>query len=275
MRTETTDHPEESKAPKEFWDSLWREGRLPDAMNPRDYSFKNAVGLKFDAFFRRVFAATGHSCGETRLLELGCARSAWLPYFSKEFGFCVTGIDYSSIGCDQAEAILSKEGVKGNVTRADLFLPQPNFLSRFDFVVSFGLVEHFEATGECIRSCGAFLKPGGTMITVIPNLNGLVGWLQKRLGREVYDIHIPLDAQALRRAHEITGLNVMTCEYFCFLNFGVLNLSRIRQSFAGLWFSRGLNAISAGTWMLDRMGVRLPANKLTSPYVVCVSTKAQ
>ena len=263
----------DSRASKEYWESLCREGKLPQAINPRDHSLKNEAGLKFDELFRQVFGAERHPHDATNLLELGCARSAWLPYFSKELGFCVTGIDYSPLGCEQAKAILSMEGVEGEVALADISFAPPHLLNRFDYVVSFGLVEHFEATDECLRSCGAFLKPGGKMVTVIPNMNGLVGGLQKWLAREVYDVHVPLDAKALRRAHEAAGLEILRCEYFCFSHFGVLNLNRIRQSFLGLWLSRALNAISAATWILERMGVRLPANKLTSPYVICVSTR--
>jgi 2-polyprenyl-3-methyl-5-hydroxy-6-metoxy-1,4-benzoquinol methylase len=264
---------EDSRAPKEYWDSLWREGQLPRAINPRDHSLRNFVDLKFDSLFRQVFVSEKRQSDEPDLLELGCARSAWLPYFSKELGFRVTGIDYSRVGCDQAKAILAMEGVQGIVTLADMSSAPPHLLNRFDSVVSFGLVEHFEATDECLRACGAFLKPGGIMVTVIPNMNGLVGRLQKWLGREVYEVHVPLDARKLQQAHEVAGLKVLRCEYFCFLNFGVLNLNRIRQSFLGLWFSRTLNAISAATWMLERIGVGLPANRITSPYVICVSTK--
>lgn len=229
--------------------------------------------LEFDALFRQVFPAAYHSPDAPKLLELGCARSAWLPYFSKELGLRVTGIDYSPVGCDQAKAILATEGIEGHVALADISHSPPDFLNHFNYVVSFGVVEHFEATDECLRSCAAFMKPGGTMVTVIPNMNGLVGWLQKRLGREVYDIHVPLDTMALRQAHQVAGLDVLRCEYFCFLNFGVLNLNRIRQSFLGLWLSRTLNAVSAAGWMLERIGIRLPANKMTSAYVICISTK--
>jgi cyclopropane fatty-acyl-phospholipid synthase-like methyltransferase len=263
----------DSRASKEYWDVLWREGKLPRAINPRDHSLKNEAGLKFDALFRQVFTAEKLPDDATNLLELGCARSAWLPYFSKELGIRVTGIDYSPLGCDQAKAILAIEGVEGEIALADISCPPPHLLNRFDYVVSFGLVEHFEATDECLRSCEVFLKPGGTMVTVIPNMNGLVGGLQKRLAREVYDVHVPLDAKTLRQAHEAAGLDVMRCEYFCFLHLGVVNLNRIRQSFLGLCFSRGLNAISAATWILERMGIKFPANKLTSPYIICISTK--
>ena len=263
----------DSRASKEYWELLWREGKLPRAINPRNRSLRNHIDLKFDSLFRQVFAAEKHPGDTPNLLELGCARSAWLPYFSKELGLRVAGIDYSAAGCDQARAILTMEGVEGDVALADIFSAPPFLTSRFTYVISFGVVEHFEETDACLRSCAAFVKPGGTMVTVIPNMNGIVGRLQKWLGREVYDVHVPLDEEALRRAHEVAGLQVLKCEYFCFLNFGVLNLNRIRQSFLGLWLSRVLNAISAATWALERIGISFPANKMTSPYVICVSTK--
>jgi SAM-dependent methyltransferase len=197
----------------------------------------------------------------------------WLPYFAKEFGFRVTGIDYSSTGCEQAKAILAREGVDGDIIFADIFEPPAHLLNRFNYVVSFGLVEHFEATDQCLRACAAFLKPEGCMLTVIPNLNGVVGWIQKCLGRDVYGLHVPVDDVALRRAHEAAGLNVLRCGYFCFSNFAVLNLTRIRQSFLGLWLSRSLVAASAVTWVLEKVGFKFVPNKLTSPYIVCVSTK--
>jgi cyclopropane fatty-acyl-phospholipid synthase-like methyltransferase len=264
---------EDSRTSREYWESLWRKGKLPRAVNPQNHSLKNHVDLKFDSMFKQVFAAEKGRNDVPALLELGCARSAWLPYFSKELGFRVSGIDYSPVGCDQARAILAVEEIEGNVELANIFSPPRHLLNRFNYVVSFGVVEHFEATDKCLRSCGEFLKHGGTMVTVIPNMNGIVGRLQKWLEREVYDVHVPLDAKALRRAHEVAGLNVLRCEYFCFLNFGVLSLNRLRQSFPGLWLSRALNAISAATWVLERIGIGFPANKMTSPYVVCVSTK--
>lgn len=52
-------------------------------------------------------------------LEIGCARSRWLPYFAKEFGFEVSGIDYSEVGSQQATQILFNEGVQGNIVFAD------------------------------------------------------------------------------------------------------------------------------------------------------------
>lgn len=262
---------EASRAPKAYWDSIWSGQRLPRALDPHDRSLFNHPTLKFDAFLRRCLP---RDCSGFELVELGCARSLWLPYFAREFGLQVTGVDYSRRGCEQALALLDREQVKGDVVCADIFSPPPTLLNRFDYVVSFGLVEHFPDTSECIRRCAKFLKPGGTMITVIPNLNGLVGWLQKTLGRDVYDLHIPLDAGELASAHQSAGLTLSSCEYLDVVNFGVLNLTVIRRSFFGLQLTRLLNATSVLAWSLERIGIRFPANRTTSPYVACVAAKS-
>src|SRR5215831_112159 len=202
-------HEEDARASKEYWNSLWHERQLPPAIAVGDQSLRNHINLKFHAFFRKTFDSGKRLSNELRLAELGCARSVWLPYFSKEFGFQVAGVDYSSTGCDQARAILAREGVDGQVMLADIFSPPQSLLGCFDYVVSFGLVEHFQATDECLRSCAAFLKPGGKMFTLIPNMNGMTGWLQKVLEREVYDVHVPLDVEMLVNAHETAGLRVL------------------------------------------------------------------
>ncbi|HXY09600.1 MAG TPA: class I SAM-dependent methyltransferase [Terriglobales bacterium] len=236
-------------------------------------SLKYHANLQFASLFKTIFDGPKNPDIPLSLIELGCARSVWLPYFAKEHGFRVTGIDYSSLGCEQARAILAREGTDGEVILGDIFQPPLHLLNSFDYIVSFGVVEHFVATEQCLRACGRFLKVRGQMLTVIPNMNGLVGLLQKWLGREVYDVHVPLDEKALRRAHEGAGLNVLRCEYFCFSHFGVLNLDRRRQSLVGLWLSRALVASSALIWLLERAGAKLPANKVTSPYIICVSEK--
>jgi 2-polyprenyl-3-methyl-5-hydroxy-6-metoxy-1,4-benzoquinol methylase len=264
---------EPSRAPKQYWNSIWETWTLPRPIDPENRSLRHHVyHLEFHSLFRDTFAKRPRSEKTTSLLELGCACSVWLPYFSKEFGFRVTGIDYSATGCDQARAILARERVDGEVVCADIFQAPATLLSGFDYVFSFGVVEHFEATDRCLATCASFLKPGGLMITVIPNMNGSVGLLQKWLDREVFDVHVPLDTEALRHAHETAGLDVITCKYFCFSNYGVLNLERIRRTFLGLWLSRALQAVSAVTWAFERVGVKFSANKMTSPYVVCVST---
>jgi len=95
------------------------------------------------------------------------------PYFAKEFGFKVYGIDYSEIGCKQAREVLSNTGVEGNVICAIFFSPPENLIDAFDVVVSFGVVEHFEDTAG-IAAFSRFLKPNGILQRYLTWLDSMV-----------------------------------------------------------------------------------------------------
>src|SRR6267143_783637 len=100
------------KAGQEFWNNSWARSNLPGAVNPSDPQLNNWVN-------RRLFEKSETS--SMRLLEIGCAKSAWLPYFAKEFGFSVSGLDYSPIGCEMARKVLQANEIVAEVVCADLF----------------------------------------------------------------------------------------------------------------------------------------------------------
>ena len=171
-----------------------------------------------------LFRSSGIETAGAHLLELGCARSVWLPYFHRQFGFRIVGLDYTEIGCAQARAVLATSAVSGEIVHADLFTPPTAMLNKFDVVVSFGLVEHFSDTAAVLSACARFLKPGGVMITTIPNFSGWLGAMQRRFDRAVYDIHVPLDREQFAQAHKAAGLDLIACDYFIFVNWQVINV---------------------------------------------------
>jgi SAM-dependent methyltransferase len=147
----------------------------------------------------------------------------------------------------------------------------------FDVVVSFGLIEHFEDTVSIVRAASRFLKPGGMLITNIPNMTGLIGHLQKILNKPVYDVHKLLDQQMLKTSHECAGLEVIECEYFLACNFGVCGLDGVRTitpvGFLKKALVGGLSRMSMLIATIeDRVG-EFPAGKFVSPYINCVARK--
>jgi SAM-dependent methyltransferase len=197
----------------------------------------------------------------------------WLPYFAKEFGFEVYGIDYSEVGCQQAKQILENEGVNGEIVCADFFSPPGSMLKAFDVAVSFGVLEHFEDITACIAAFSKFLKPGGLLITNIPNLSGLNGLIQKMINRAILDIHVPLKRDAFMQAHQINGLRVVSCDYFLFINLGVLNVENLR---GGLVYkaARLRSWINEVVWIFERVVPWLKPNAWSSPYINCVAVKS-
>jgi SAM-dependent methyltransferase len=175
--------------------------------------------------------------------------------------------------CKQAEAILAKSGIRGAISHADIFDPPGDLLGRFDVVVSFGVVEHFDRPSDCVAMMARFGRPGATLLTLVPNLAGMAGIMQKYLCRRIYDIHVVLDRDALSAIHRDAGLEVRSCEYFMGVNWAVVNLSCLPRYFQSLAVGVQLG-LSAPFWLIERMGMSLPPNRVTSPYVVCVASTA-
>ena len=261
--------PASARVPHVYWDELWRGDALPAPIDPRLGDIANHANRRFDALFRRCFAGLGTA--NARLLEIGCARSAWLPYFRREFGFEIVGLDYSSTGCAKAAEILESAGVPGRIVEADFFDPPSDMQSAFDVVVSFGVIEHFDDTASALAACRAYLRPGGMAITIIPNLSGLLGVFQRRIDQKIYDMHLPLDREQFAEAHQRAGFDVESCAYFLSANWYVLRAQRFEGTFLHLPFRIVTGGLSRIIWGLERIGFRLPANSLTSPYVVCIA----
>lgn len=264
------------RAGEQYWSKLWSESDLPRPVDPADTGLRNYLRRRFIRYFDEHFLradARGAS-----LLEVGCARSVWPSYFAQVHGLTVAGLDYSPVGCEQSRAMFRRDGIAGEVVEGDLFAPPAALLDRFDYLLSFGVVEHFEDTAGAIRSMARMLRPGGRMFTLIPNQIGLMGSVQKRLDRRFFDMHVPLDEPALRHAHERAGLRVLDSRYFMSTNFGVLNHSTFdRESTSArirALVRSGFVAGSAATWAFEAAtAVELPATRALSPYAVTVAER--
>lgn len=264
----------QDKAGPDYWETVWSGMTVPRPIDPQSRALANHVNRRFHRLVLEVLGAADMT--GRRLLEIGCGRSQWLPYFQQQFGFEIAGIDYSPIGCKQTESILAVAGVPGQVVYGDFFDPPPDLLGHFDVVWSMGVIEHFGNTGEAAAAFARFLRPGGVMITVIPNLHGTVGALQRFVNRSVYQVHVPLSAEDLARAHAEAGLLVQYSTCFLSTGFGVVNPG-FRSNPVRQWLARAavglLARVSMAIWRLEAFGLGLPVGRLFSPYVVCVARR--
>src|SRR3954462_6542399 len=180
-------------AGRQHWDDMWAQEAFSPDINPRSSS----LWAHRDHLFHQTIARLLAGRRGQHVVELGCARSAWMPYFAREFGCRVSGLDYSPLGAQQTSERLRQAGIDGEVRCADLFDPPRDWMAAFDVVSWFGVAEHFEDTTAAIAAAAALLKPGGLLITEVPNMVGFNGRLQRLFNKPVYDIHVPLDAPTL------------------------------------------------------------------------------
>lgn len=256
------------RAGVKYWNRQWMTGDLPPPVDPAGASIWNHVNLRFHAWFAEQLGETG-TRGK-RLLEIGCARSPWLTYFARQYGFDITGIDYSDDGVRLARALLARDGIAGDIVHADMFDPPAELIAAFDVVTSFGVMEHFDDTARALAAASRFLRPGGLLLTEVPNLVGLNGWLQKLLDRRVYDLHVALDCERLRAAHETSGLEVLRCDYVVLTQFGACNVNLLEPSVRRTVAERflfGLKVASSVMWRLENR-LHLRPGRLTAGYLL-------
>ena len=243
-------------------------------VDPRARSIWSYRERQFHRLFADLFARRNGQA--MTLMEIGCARSVWLPYFAREFGFSVYGLDYSERGAREAREVLQGNGVNGDVACTDLFAPPPGWIGKFDVVVSFGVMEHFQDTARALHGASAYLKPGGLLITEIPNLVGINGWIQRLVNRPVFDIHVPMGTSTLARHHRAAGLDVVKCEYVVAPDFGVLNLAGLPQNLA--WHIKdrllfGLRLLTGGLWWLEQKVGPVRPGRFAAGFLICTARK--
>jgi hypothetical protein len=143
-------------------------------------------------------------------------------------------------------------------------------------VLSFGVVEHDEDTVACIETFARFARPGGIVVTTIPNMTGSVGLVQRVVNPAVFAIHVPLTATALAEAHHNAGLQVESSGYLISTNFGVINLHGLPDSprtrrIAAVLLQ--LTRLSKLAWMIEDRWRPLPATRTLAPYAACCARR--
>ncbi len=236
-------------------------------------NLKSYIYMQFDAFFSELFKKPSLNRNMS-ILELGCGNSKWLPYFKKRFGFDVYGIDYSSKGVELAKKNLEINGLNGGIFLSDMLNPRHND-KKFDVVVSFGLIEHFNDTRIILEKQSDYVKKNGLLIGVVPNLLGINGKFSYFLQRELYFKHKVISSEDLKSVFKQCGYSELKCEYIGIFNLDVIdwnNLSNVPDFFRKPVRMVGKMLQLLARKLITMIGIKFES-KVFSPYVICAGTK--
>ena len=261
-------------------DWLWKEGGgyytettgelvlrplLPDIGRPRDRRL-------FDLFERHCGLGPG-----SRVLEAGCGRSRWLPFLGLRLGCRVVGIDIEPRAADLAIANLRGAGVEGDIVCGDAFAlhRRDDLRGAFDVVYSMGVLEHFADVVGRISSLAFYLKPGGRILTTVPNLQGL-NWLLQRLGDlRTLQAHVVYDTPDLVKVHEAAGFQTIAAGYAGFFDAYVSSSAGCTSRLRRATHARTCRALGRGAegWLRLLRGCGTPEMRYLAPHVFYVGSR--
>lgn len=255
-----------------YWEDNWKR-KSERSWGKLDWVHRQYNWCSWDQILReRVKPEKG-----SRLLEVGCAGGKWLVYFHKTFGYSVTGCDYSEIGCAMARRSLEAAGIDGTVLQQDLF----TLTGEFDVIYSHGLIEHFDNPRKVLEKFVSLLNPSrGTLISAVPNIQGLSGLYNRLLKPETFTTHRVITLEELQRWHEEIGLKkIQVGALGSFVPF-MFPRDKIRKEhplFYRLFWGAFLHPLTWSTnrfciWLLKRFGVRIESQRF-SPYLYAIGEK--
>lgn len=212
--------------------------------------------------------------GGKRILEIGGGGSPWLAFLSKTYPQAdFACLDYAADGIETLAVFCKQEKINNiRLYQADFFQPGGEAGS-FDIVYSLGVVEHFSDLPTVLSCHADFLDEQGVMLTVIPNMAGILGILTRWMNRKVYDIHVPHDEASLLTGHQKADLQVLESGYLCSSNFGVLSSCFPVRSGVKWWIYRLLKWLNYLIWLFEDKVIQLPAFRFFSPYIYVISKK--
>jgi SAM-dependent methyltransferase len=236
-------------AGKEFWDSAWSD--LP----PQE-PYQGPV-FEHHRILNRFLARAGG--GDA--IEVGCVPGNYMIYLAKEFGYRVSGIDYSDKLPYVRENLRLNSIVDAELFDGDLFQFVPP--RRYDLVFSSGFVEHFDDYELVVQKHEALASPGGLLVIIVPNLTHVHRVLCGYFAPEILSAHrFPLmHAGILRKTLEDAGLEVLHCKYH--RTFRPTYRLPHPVDLCSRAFQKSLKLLR-----LDNIG-----NRFGSPYLISVSRK--
>ncbi len=210
------------------------------------------------------------------LIELGCADSLWLPYLARNAENRCYGLDFSELGCQLAQRNLALAGVNATVLCEDLFAYAKKHPATFDFVYSMGLIEHFTTPHAVLSEMFNLLKPGGAMLTVLPNLRGMYTPIARVASPKLLATHKVIPPPVLAAALRDVGFSVTEYGY----TGGPLKLSVVDYSpwraVIGRWGHEILcKCVNLTDIVIGNLCavLQVPNQQLTSPYVYALCSK--
>ena len=121
------------------------------------------------------------------IVEIGGYPGRYLAYIADKYNLIPASVDYNSDKTKIEEIFKLFNIQKYQIIQADIFEHQPQ--EQYDIVISNGFIEHFENYDEVLDKHTHYLKPGGTLFVLIPNMKNYIYFYKQMVDKNNLKIH--------------------------------------------------------------------------------------
>lgn len=119
----------------------------------------------YDAIWQKMIASASQK--SESIVEIGAFPGRYLAYLAATYNLRPTGIDFNPDG-EKVARTMQVMGVKDfDYVVGDFLKTKPT--GQYDLVISNGFIEHFDDFNKVMDLHVPYLKPGGSMVIMVPN----------------------------------------------------------------------------------------------------------
>lgn len=182
---------------KDKWEAVWVGVKLPTVTKP-----VYDIQKQLESYLPRT--------GARSLIEIGCAPGGWMAYFNKHFGYSVSGLEYAEAAAEATKKNMAMLAIDAEVLVQDFFTFDYD-RNKYDIVFSAGFIEHFRNVSSVVQRICALSRQ--YVVTIIPNVYGINGFISKTIRSKVYAEHNHIDVSTLDLVHRNCGMETLFCDY--------------------------------------------------------------
>jgi cyclopropane fatty-acyl-phospholipid synthase-like methyltransferase len=172
-----------------------------------------SVASSYDKYWDVLINKNDNKENKT-IIEIGGYPGRYLAYLSNKYNLIPTSLDFNSDKEKIEETFKSFDLKEYNIIQADFLKHKPE--NKYDIVISNGFIEHFNNFNEVLDKHCEYLKPGGTMLIMIPNMKYYIRFYKFLVDYKNLKIHNLkcMDTKVFKNFGKRNKLNELTNEYF-------------------------------------------------------------
>lgn len=189
---------------KNYWESYYK-----DSHTAKEHIVK--VCSYYDRFWTLFF---GPNALHKECIEIGGFPGRYLAYVASKYKIKPTCLDYNSDKKQIEDAFKVMHVDEYEIIQDDFFKYKPN--RHYDYVFSNGFIEHFETYDEVLDLHVNYVKKGGKLLIMIPNMKGYIRWYKYMVDYNNLKIH-NLKSMSLDVFEAFAKRNDLRIDYLSYL----------------------------------------------------------
>jgi SAM-dependent methyltransferase len=252
---------------KQFWNNFWSSIKLENYFTNFTCHDK-LLAKRLLSWLKEIQIQKRNSL--KIIMEIGCAysKNLWVLPSNLDKSFYFLGLDYCIEPAIQTGRSNPHTNVK--IIVGDLF-SSPIRECSVDFIMSFGVIEHFIDPGDYINACYKLLKPNGRFLAGYPSFEGLTGKIQHLINPKALDYHFSVPAEEMYKKLKQNGFKEIEAIYFGLFNPNMINWG---QGSLKRWLMYSAFALMRPIeWMTAYTFITLSSKNLSS-YILATGIKS-